>query len=89
MSVKDYVSNRYEHDHYGKVVVISPQFNSRTKVNIRVIQRGRGWNETLEKYERYFLGSVLQEDGNRSLQWRQTQTDEYGKLDVVHINTLN
>lgn len=88
MRVADYVGKYAIHEHYGEVFVDDAPPRSKAMVNITVTQRGRGWNESTETYERYKDTVILQEDGSRSLRWRTTHTDEYGTKDQVHIKSL-
>lgn len=88
MKVADFVGGYANHEYYGEVFVDSAPPRSKAMVNITVTQRGRGWNDAAERYERYLIGSFLQEDGSRSLRWGITHKDEYGQKDLVHIKTL-
>jgi hypothetical protein len=88
MRVVDYVGKEVRHIHYGRVTVVDAPPRSKAMVNIRVLQRGKGWDEISETYKRYYVGSYLQQDGFRSLRWGFTNNDEYGIKDTVHINTL-
>jgi len=89
MKVADFVGDYATHKDYGKVFVDSAPPRSKAMVDITVVQRGKGWNEATERYEKYFVGSYLQRDGNRSLRWGFTNKDEYGQKDLVHINSLS
>ena len=88
MRPKDFVGEQAIHEYYGLVRVDSAPPRSKAMVNITVLQRGKGWDEFSQTYKRYFVGSTLQKDGNRSLMWSFTQRDEYGTKDTVHIDTL-
>lgn len=89
MRVKDFVGDYAIHKDYGRVFVDDAPPRSKAMVNITVVQRGVGWNEATEAYEKVFLGSFLQEDGSRSLRWGFTNNDEYGTKDQVHIKSLS
>lgn len=89
MKVVDFVGNPAKHEYYGEVFVDSAPPRSKAMVNITVTQRGEGWNESIKRYEKYFIGSRLQKDGSRSLRWGFTNKDEYGKQDQVHIKSLS
>jgi hypothetical protein len=88
MTAKDFIGEEAIHKNYGLVFVDNARQNSRTLVNITVLQRGKGWNKTLERYERYKVGVYLQKDGSRSIRWAFTNRDEHGIKDVVHIDSL-
>lgn len=89
MKVADFVGDYAMHKTYGKVFVDSAPPRSKAMVNITVVQRGKGWNEATERYEKYKIGAFLQEDGSRSLQWGYTHRDEYGIKDITHIKSLS
>lgn len=89
MRVADYIkAGRAISSDYGLVAITGAKVGAKAMIDVRVIQRGKGWNEALQRYERYYVGQTLQEDGSRSTHWRFTNRDEYGKEDTVHINTL-
>ena len=88
MRVKDYLKAGFAtHQEYGKVAIVGAKTGAKTMVDIRVIQRGKGWNEMTEEYRRYFVCSTWSPAG-RTLHWDITRRDEYGQEDTVHINTL-
>jgi len=89
MKVSDFVGDYAIHKNYGKVFVDSAPPRSKAMVNITVKQRGKGWNEATNSYEKYFVGSHLLKDGQRSLRWRLTNKDEHGVTDLVHIKSLS
>lgn len=86
--VKDFLKKYAVHKDYGRVFVDSAPARSKAMVDITVVQRGHGWNEAKEVYERYQQASIWHSDGSRTLRWGITHTDEYGTKDRVHINTL-
>lgn len=89
MKVKDCVGKEAIHKDYGRVLVTSAPPKSKTTVNIKVIQRGPGWNEVTETYRRYKLPTVVDPiTGNPSLRWGFTNRDEYGIEDQCHIKDL-
>lgn len=88
MTAKDYVGKEADHPYYGRVVVTGRPKRSKAMVEIRCIQRGPGWDELEQRYKKFFVGSSLQEDGNRSLRWRITNRDQYGEKETVHIESL-
>tara|TARA_R110002074_G_scaffold189465_2_gene355226 strand:+ start:828 stop:1109 length:282 start_codon:yes stop_codon:yes gene_type:complete len=87
-ALTDLIGKYAIHPHYGEVFVDSAPKRSRVMLNITVTQRGKGWNDAIDKYERYMDSSRLQEDGSRSLRWKTTRRDEYGVKDTVHVKTL-
>lgn len=89
MKVTDYIGKKAVHKDLGEVLVVSAPPKSKKRVNIKVIQRGKGWDENTNSYKRYFVGSFLQEDGSRSLRWRFTNRDQYGYEDQVSVDTLS
>jgi len=86
--VKDYLKKYAVHKDYGKVFVDSAPARSKAMVDITVVQRGKGWNDAKEVYERYKDLTHWNNDGSRTLRWGFTHVDEYGVKDRVHINTL-
>lgn len=88
MKVKDFVGELAIHDTYGKVFVDSAPPRSKAMVNITVVQRGKGWNDATERYEKYKMITIWHSDGSRTLRWGYTNRDEHGMKDTVHINSL-
>jgi hypothetical protein len=89
MRVVDYVGKEAVHDQYGRVMVIDAPPRSKAMVNIKVLQRGKGWDELSETYKRHKLTTRYDpKTGDRSLRWGFTNSDNYGEKDTVHINTL-
>ncbi len=88
MRVADFVGKEAIHKDYGRVFVDSAPKGSKAKVNITVIQRGKGWNDITQEYERYQLPTIWNGDGTRNLRWKYTNKDEYGVKDQVHIKEL-
>lgn len=78
MALKDYLNKNFVHDSLGKVEVMAVEENSRTKVIVNVIDRGKGWNETKRKYTGV----------NISTGWYRGENREFGNIDIVHIKTL-
>ena len=89
MKVADFIGKEANHIHYGKVFVKSAPKGSKAMVDIIVTQRGKGWNEATQKYERFKLPSVPNEEGGFNLRWKFTNNDEYGIEERVHIKELN
>lgn len=88
MRVADYIkAGRAMSSDYGLVAITGALPRAKAMIDIRVIQRGKGWDELSQSYKRYKVGVTLQ-DSYRSISWRFTQRDEYGKEDTVHINSL-
>ncbi|WZE63547.1 hypothetical protein PANI_CDS0027 [Maribacter phage Panino] len=88
MKSSDFVGEYAIHKDYGLVFVDNSPKGSKKMVNITVKQRGKGWNEETQSYRKYFVGSFLQPDHSRSLQWGFTSKDEFGIEDKVHIDSL-
>lgn len=88
MVVKDFIGKFANHNTLGRVYVDSAPKGSKKLVNIVVKQRGRGWDEITQSYKRFFIGAFLQKDGNRSLRWGFTTSDQFGHEDTVRIDTL-
>lgn len=88
------IGKTLKHKELGRVEVLSQVKGSRTKVNVRVLQRAEGWDEATETYKR--IRSVkpnLDVDGNKigmTIQWRQKRhsNSQYGHEDVCHVNDL-
>ena len=70
------------HKDLGKVVMTSRVDGSRTLVNVRCIQRGKGWDESRQQYRR--VTTMKNGTVTRTL----TRRDEYGHEDTVHIKEL-
>ena len=77
------VGQQMIHDDLGLVEVLATVPGSFTKVQIRCIQRGRGWNEAAQRYERMKLPA-----DKLGIFYTITQRDEYGHEDVAHVETL-
>lgn len=88
MKVKDFVGKQAIHSTYGKVWVDSAPPRSKAMVNITVTQRGKGWNDAREIYEKYRDLTLWHANGSRTLRWGYTNRDEYGVKDQVHIKSL-
>lgn len=78
MVIKEYLGKEFVHDSLGKVEVMAVEDNSRTKVIVKVIDRGKGWDETKRKY----IGVKV------STGWYRGENRQFGNVDVVHIKTL-
>tara|TARA_R110000772_G_scaffold66676_2_gene148346 strand:- start:101 stop:391 length:291 start_codon:yes stop_codon:yes gene_type:complete len=82
------------HKDLGKVKVLSSFNKSRTKVEIEVIQRAKGWDENSEKYKpikRVIPNfNVLGEEIGKSIRSKtyRHENSQYGHKDVCHINDL-
>ena len=89
MRVADFLQKYAVHKDLGKVFVESAPPRSKAMVNIMVVQRGPGWNDATETYERYKETTGYDPStGQRSLRWGFTNRDEYGQEDQVHIKDL-
>jgi len=68
-----------KHQVLGKVCVDRVHAQTRTKVEVTVLDRGKGYNEIKETYT-----GVKVKKG-----WYRGENREYGTKHVVHINELN
>lgn len=73
-----YVGKEMLHPDLGKVKVLSIVKHSRVKVNVQVIDKGRGFNEVKDRYT-----GVRIKTG-----WYRGENREYGHEDEVHIKDL-
>jgi len=78
MALKDYLNKRYMHNDLGLIEVISVAPKSRTKVAVKILDRGKGWDENKQRYKGVRI----------STGWYRGENREYGNVDIVHINTL-
>lgn len=83
-----YVGKEYNHPHYGRVFVDSVAENSRTKVNITCIDRGKGWSEKHQDHKGV-KSSGVDHKGIKTSQWVRGENKQYLDKDVVHINELS
>jgi hypothetical protein len=94
MKANSLIGKTMLHDELGKVKVLSLVQGSRTKVNIKVVQKAKGWDEQAQAYKRVrTVRPNLTEEGKevgKSLHWK-TYNDshsQYGHEDECHINKL-
>ena len=78
MALKDYLNKQFMQDDLGLVEVISIAPKSRTMVAVKVLDRGKGWNEAKQRYTGVRI----------STGWYRGENREYENVDTVHINTL-
>jgi hypothetical protein len=90
MKVKDFIGKEAIHKDYGRVLVTSAPPRSKTTVNIKVIQRGPGWDEALQKYKpvRTVRDNPDAGPGAKTIHYYTTRNDEYGVEDECHIKDL-
>lgn len=89
MNVKEWIKlGVAKHKDYGLVQVLGAKLGAKSMVDIKCIQRGRGWNEELERYEIYRETTQWSPEG-RTIKRGFTQRDEYGTLDTVSIKDLS
>jgi hypothetical protein len=89
MNVKDYIkAGQAISSDYGLVDITGAKVGAKAMIDVRVIQRGKGWSEANQRYEVYRLPVIWHPNGDRTFKRGFTNRDEYGKLDTVHINTL-
>lgn len=79
-----------QHPDLGLCVVTAPIPGSRTKVEIRCIQRGAGWDELSETYKPVKADRPNPEAGPGAMTIirRLTRRDQYGHKDVAHVKEL-
>lgn len=66
------------HPQFGKVSVDRVHGKTRTKVEVTVLNRGKGYDEIKDKYV-----GVKSKGG-----WSRSENREYGSTQIVHINEL-
>ena len=89
MKVRDLIGKEMISSDFGRVLVISVPKKAKTTVEIQVIQRGPGWDDVTETYKRYRMTTQIDpKTGDRTLRWGYTKRDEYGRKELVHVNTL-
>ena len=88
MITDKYVGKVFSHPQHGKVTVDSKVANSRTLVEVTVIDRGAGWNEIKQRYVGVKTSGV-DHNGKRFVNWHRGENKQFGFKDVVHYNTLN
>lgn len=77
-SSKQYVGKTFTHPTLVRVYVDSVVEGSKTKLNVTVVDRGKGWNEKTQSYKGW----------KNSIGWMRGENREYLKTDVVHKNDL-
>lgn len=83
------------HPQFGKVEVTGVKKDSRTIVEITVVQRAKGWDENTQTYKpvKTFVPNRDingKEIGKTFRQWTYNDSNSgYGDTDTVHINTLS
>lgn len=90
MSIKKHINKEATHSELGRVTIISVPPKSRTRLNIRVLQRGKGWDEPSQTY-RPVKRVRLNPDagpGAKSIFWDLCRRDQYNHEDEVHIDEL-
>tara|TARA_R110000851_G_scaffold330328_2_gene503049 strand:- start:434 stop:697 length:264 start_codon:yes stop_codon:yes gene_type:complete len=78
MTAKESVGKTFAHHNLGTVKVFRVEENSRTKVEVAILDRGKGYDPIKRRYKGY----------NNSVGWMRGENREFGKMDVVHIKTL-
>jgi hypothetical protein len=78
MSLSEKIGKRFTHDTLGKVQVVAVVEKSRTKVQVSILDRGKGYNKKTKKYSGV----------RNSVGWYRGQNRQYGNVDEVHIKTL-
>lgn len=88
MRTDNYIGKVLNHPQLGKVTVDSKVANSRTMVEVTVIDRGEGWNELKQRYTGVTKHGV-DFKGRKTTSWQRGENKQFGHKDIVHINTLN
>ena len=90
MRVKDIIGKEMVHEYYGKVLVTGAKKGSRKYVEVKCIQRKKGWNEELGMYERTMRVAPNRGEGPqaKTIYFDKPTTDRYGEVGTVHINSL-
>jgi len=78
MTLDEMVGKRFTHPDLGNVEVVSKEDKSRTKVLVKVLDKGKGFNEQSGTYKGVRI----------STGWYRGENREYGNIDIVHKNTL-
>lgn len=88
------VGKEMTHKSLGRVNVLKVFDNSRTKVEVQVIQRAKGWDESLGKYRPITWSTpnlnISGEEVGRTIHSKinKHRNSQYGHEDVCHINEL-
>ena len=90
MKLRDLLGKEARSTEFGRVTIISVPKKARANVEIRVLQRGRGWDDITETYKpvRTVYLNPNECPGARTITWRTTHRDEYGHTEIVNIKTL-
>lgn len=88
--VKELVGKIMINKDFGEVEVLRPLENSRTKVEIKVTQRAKGWDENAQCYRKVRSVSDCEKHNGKSIQWKMYNDSysQFGHIDVCHINDL-
>lgn len=78
MAISDIIGKKFTHDDLGNVEVVGVVDNSRTKVLVSILDKGKGYNEKTGTYKGY----------KNSVGWMRGENREYGNVDEVHFKTL-
>jgi hypothetical protein len=73
-----YIGNTYLHPRYKKVEVMKQIPGSRTKLEVKIVDRGPGYDETKKKYT-----GVRFKSG-----WCRGQNYAHGELKIIHYKEL-
>jgi len=72
------IGKTFTHPQLNLVIVDGVVTGSRTKVNITVLDKGKGWNEKTQSYKGY----------KNSVGWMRGENRQYLFKDTVHIKDL-
>lgn len=89
-NLKKLEGKEVHHPEFGRCIVTKVPKRSRVNVEIKVIERGPGWNEAIQRYEPYREIYLNPDEcpGALSIHWRLTRRDEYGHKELVNVNSL-
>lgn len=76
------------HSTLGKVFVEKAVENSRTKVVVTVLDRGKGWDDLRQSYKGVRTVTKNLFGHTESQTWSRGENYTHGQTDEVHINSL-
>jgi hypothetical protein len=90
VKAKDLLHKEVIHKDYGLCFVVDVPKGSRAKVKVKVIQRGKGWDDVIESYKpvKRLVPNPDEGPDAFSIHYDLTRKDEYGTIETVHKNEL-
>lgn len=76
--LKKHIDNRYQHPDLGEIEVLQKVPKSRTKLEVKVVDRGSGYNVSKKRYTGIKLPGG----------WMRGENYEFGHVDEVHHKNL-